>query len=133
MGRRNGAIVPLKASRAAVRGFPGPQPADTMGMVALPVLFGLPCAHAYRPMSARPQILVVLPSLVLLAGCQRQLGELPAAAVSRPVVSVQAEDEEVPLPPADTGPVAITWEELDVGIQAETVYEPWMMKTSIKS
>jgi len=84
-------------------------------------------------MSARPQILALLPSLVLLAGCQRPLGELPVPAVSQPVASVQAEDDDVPLPPADTGPIAISWEELDVGIQAETVYEPWMMKTSIKS
>ena len=78
-------------------------------------------------------ILVLLLGLALQAGCQRQLGELPVAAAVQPVAPEIAEDDAVPLPPADAGPIAITWEELDVGIQADTVYEPWMMKTSITS
>jgi hypothetical protein len=31
------------------------------------------------------------------------------------------------------GPIPVTWEQLDVGIQAESVFEPWMMKTSIQA
>jgi hypothetical protein len=85
-------------------------------------------------MPAGRSIFVLLLGLLPIAvGCQRPLGELPRAAVVEQVGSAQAgSNDPVPLPPAETGPIKIAWDELDVGIQAESVYEPWMMKTSIK-
>lgn len=84
-------------------------------------------------MPVRESTLALLLGLLSLAGCQRHLGELPAAAAVEPIVPMTIEDDPVPAAPAETGPIAITWDELDVGIQAETAYEPWMMKTSIQS
>jgi hypothetical protein len=63
------------------------------------------------------------------AGCQQQVPALPAAAAtSLPMPNASGTPAA-----AESGPVQIDWNELDVGIQSETVYEPWMMKTSIKT
>lgn len=64
----------------------------------------------------------------LAAGCQKHVAELPVAATTaaRHRMPIDTQDgASVPLP--------IKWDELDIGIEAASVYEPWMMKTSIKS
>jgi hypothetical protein len=64
--------------------------------------------------------------LVLSVGCQRPVPELPAAAAT--AVPTQPVAEKNRLEPTE-----ITWDELDIGIHAESRFEPWMMKTSIQS
>ena len=79
-------------------------------------------------------IAVLMLGLLGSAGCGRPVPELPAAAAttiqSQPIASVTGPPaaDRVPLEPT-----AITWDELDVGIHAESRFEPWMMKTSIQS
>jgi len=36
-------------------------------------------------------------------------------------------------PQEPTGPLEITWEQLDVGMEPDTLFEPWMMTTRIKA
>jgi hypothetical protein len=70
----------------------------------------------------------ILPGLLAAAGCQEQVPALPAAAVSSAAPS--------PLPaatPAPAEPSLLTWDQLDIGIPAESKFEPWMMTTWIKS
>ncbi len=74
--------------------------------------------------------------IVPMAGCQQQVADLPiAAAASLPVPDAQPAGDQptATSTPVDSGPIEVTWEQLDVGIGAESVYEPWMMKTSIKA
>jgi hypothetical protein len=67
------------------------------------------------------------------AGCQEQAAALPTAAAS-PAISPNVPAVEPAVERALVqGPAAITWDQLDVGIPPESVFEPWMMKTSIKS
>jgi hypothetical protein len=35
-------------------------------------------------------------------------------------------------PPADSEPEAITWERLDIGMEPDSVYQPWMLTHAIK-
>jgi hypothetical protein len=60
-----------------------------------------------------------------LTGCQ-QHGAVPTSAVE-PVPVIAA------VPPETTGPLAITWEQLDIGMPPDTLFEPWMMTTQIKA
>jgi hypothetical protein len=41
--------------------------------------------------------------------------------------------ETSPAPAVESGPLALRWNELEVGIPPDSVFQPWMMKTSIKS
>ena len=86
--------------------------------------------HAMRLTTA------ILGAIVPMAGCQQQVADLPvAAAVSLPALDGQPAGDQpaTKTATADSGPIDVTWEQLDVGIGAESVYEPWMMKTSIKA
>jgi len=86
--------------------------------------------HAMRLTTA------ILLGIVPMAGCQQQIADLPvAAAASLPSRDAQRANDPpaATTAPADSGPIEVTWEQLDVGIGAESVYEPWMMKTSIKA
>jgi hypothetical protein len=82
-------------------------------------------------LAGRP--IVVFLTGLMLAGCQRHWGESPVTAAVGPVASRPAVENEAPSPPNQSGLLAIAWDELDVGIPAGSVFEPWMMKTSIKS
>ena len=79
-------------------------------------------------------IAVLSLGLAVTAGCQRPAAELPAVASAplqaEPVASVSG---FATIEKKDLDPTAITWDELDIGIQAESRFEPWMMKTSIQS
>lgn len=81
-------------------------------------------------------LLLCLASGLLAGGCQRHSGEWPTpAAVSASVPGLPAVDKENDVPPApeESGPIDIAWDELEVGIPADSVFEAWMMKTSIKA
>jgi hypothetical protein len=72
--------------------------------------------------------------LLALAGCQRAAGEPPAtAATNTSVGDAPSADDPVPPAPADAGPLPIVWRELEVHIQRDTAFEPWMMTTAVKS
>jgi hypothetical protein len=73
-------------------------------------------------------LLLVLPVL----GCQQAGSSLPAATATSLAPSTPAA-ADVPEATADLGPLEIDWNQLDVGIEADTVFQPWMMKTTIKS
>jgi hypothetical protein len=45
------------------------------------------------------------------------------AAARRPATSLPAG--------TDSGPRRVTWEQLDLGMEPNSVYQPWMMKTSV--
>jgi hypothetical protein len=77
---------------------------------------------------------VALIGVVFVAGCR------PAASQSPPVATVMvaaSRDKIVDGPPlaqlAETGPLKITWEELDVGMEPDSVFESWMMTTRVKA
>jgi hypothetical protein len=85
-------------------------------------------------MQLPPATAALLLGLVWAGGCQRPTAELPTATATaiqtQPAVSGSSRTLN------DDGrrePSAITWDELDVGIHAESRFEPWMMKTSIQS
>jgi hypothetical protein len=65
-------------------------------------------------------------------GCQQAGSSLPAATATSLAPSTPAA-ADVPEATADLGPLEIDWNQLDVGIEADTVFQPWMMKTTIKS
>jgi hypothetical protein len=78
----------------------------------------------------------ILGAIVPMAGCQQQVADLPVAvAASLPAPDAQPAGDQpaTKATPTESGPIDVTWEQLDVGIGAESVYEPWMMKTSIKA
>lgn len=81
-------------------------------------------------------LLLVGASCPLAAGCQQAAGELPvASATPDSPLAGQAADNKAEARPesADVAPLALTWEQLEVGIPPDSVFQPWMMKTSIKS
>ena len=70
----------------------------------------------------------ILSGLLAASGCQPQVPALPAAAVRSAAPSS--------LPAAAPAPAELsllTWDQLDIGIPAESKFEPWMMTTWIKS
>ena len=69
----------------------------------------------------------ILSGLLAAAGCQEHVPALPAAAAS------SAAPAAPPPAPAPTEPARLSWEQLDIGIQSESKFEPWMMTTLIKS
>jgi hypothetical protein len=76
---------------------------------------------------------VLLSSVLVIAGC------VPPTPSSSPGVSLKptATNSQLvePKPPKPEPPPAIediTWERLDIGMEPDSVYQPWMMKTSIK-
>jgi hypothetical protein len=85
-------------------------------------------------MRVLPAIAALLLGPIVVGGCQRPVAELPAAAAS---IQAQPAGRVAALPPSTSEsprePAAIAWDELDVGIHAESRFEPWMMKTSIQS
>lgn len=71
----------------------------------------------------------ILSGVLAVAGCQEQVPSLPAAAAG-------AARQPSPSPivtPAPAEPARLTWNQLDIGIQSESKFEPWMMTTLIKS
>jgi hypothetical protein len=68
----------------------------------------------------------ILSGSLAAAGCQEHVPALPAAAASSAAPAPVAT-------PAPTEPARLSWEQLDIGIPAESKFEPWMMTTSIKS
>jgi hypothetical protein len=70
----------------------------------------------------------ILSGLLAASGCQPQVPALPAAAVR------SAAPSSLPAAaPAPAEPSLLTWDQLDIGIPAESKFEPWMMTTWIKS
>lgn len=72
---------------------------------------------------------VILSGALAAVGCGQQVPELPAAAAS----SVHPSDPPPAAAIAPAEPARVTWDQLDIGIQAESKFEPWMMTTLIKS
>lgn len=76
---------------------------------------------------------VLLFSVLIIASC------IPPAPSSSPGVTVQPTattsqpvDTQPPKPEPPPAAEDITWERLDIGMEPDSVYQPWMMKTSIK-
>jgi hypothetical protein len=88
--------------------------------VALPLAAAIfaGCAHSPEP-AARAESPGSL-AAASQAGAIEKSGE--AAAVESP---------SAPAKPAE--PLPITFEDLDIGMEADSVYEPWMLTTSVKS
>jgi hypothetical protein len=78
-------------------------------------------------MPATRLMIVALLGTLPLASCGKPVADFPVGATTAIEPAPKATEPEPPKP------IDIKWEELDVGIQAESVFEPWMMKTSIKS
>lgn len=83
------------------------------------------------------RLLAVLP-LVTFVGC----GPAPVSVTEKPIVSLSTPEKtdapekppepEKPAAVIKTGPEDITWERLDIGMEPDSVYQPWMLTTSIK-
>jgi hypothetical protein len=73
---------------------------------------------------AKWRILGLLLGGLALAGCSH--GHSARTSTTEPVAA--------PAAPAGTvEPLAITWEQLDVAMEPDSVFEPWMMTTQIKA
>lgn len=74
--------------------------------------------------------LAVLP-LALLAGC---VPSGPTAVTSPPKTTVPEKQVEPvkPDPEKPAGPEDITWQRLDIGMEPDSVFQPWMLNTSVK-
>lgn len=71
---------------------------------------------------------LLAPLAVVAAGCGSEFTRTlppsePAVAISQPVVA----------PAADSGPIVLKWEELEIPLGPEQEFEPWMLSTAIKS
>jgi hypothetical protein len=64
-----------------------------------------------------------------LAGCRQAYSDRISTAESTPT----AEEQPPARPTEPAGPLTITWEQLDVGMEPDSVFEPWMMTTRIKA
>jgi hypothetical protein len=72
--------------------------------------------------------------LIFSGGCQRGTSRSRPVATVMVAASSDKVTEASPTPgPVETGPLKITWEELDVGMEPDAVFEPWMMTTRIKA
>lgn len=75
-----------------------------------------------------------LAALVFAAGCQSSVDRAPAgAAAVETATPVKREQAAVPEPPQIQEPLTITWEDLDVGMPPDTLFEPWMAPTRVKA
>ena len=68
-----------------------------------------------------------------LVGC----GPASVTVPEKPVVAVTSPPQPVvpekpPEPEKPKGPEDITWERLDIGMEPDSVFQPWMLTTSIK-
>lgn len=72
---------------------------------------------------------VILSAALTTVGCGRQVPELPAATAS----SARPSESPPAAASAPAEPARVSWDQLDIGIQAESKFEPWMMTTLIKS
>jgi hypothetical protein len=85
--------------------------------------------------SERFLLLAMLP-LVTLVGCLQSAGPLSEQRPEKQVISVSTPKADVPKGPPEPekpkGPEDITWERLDIGMEPDSVYQPWMLTTSIK-
>jgi hypothetical protein len=61
----------------------------------------------------------------VVTGCQRPAREVVPVATAMPVAAPK-------VAPVETGPEAVTWERLDLGMEPDSVYEPWMLTTRVK-
>jgi hypothetical protein len=70
-------------------------------------------------------------TLVALAGCGTRPKGSPPASEALPTTK----SAEVVSPATDSspsaGPQTVSWEQLDLGIEPDSLYQPWMMKTSV--
>jgi hypothetical protein len=70
-------------------------------------------------------------ALVALAGCgTRPAGSTPASA-ALPTPESASSVSLATVPPASADPQTVSWEQLDLGMEPDSVYQPWMMKTSV--
>jgi hypothetical protein len=74
------------------------------------------------------RFLALLPAASFVLGCGREMTTLPPATV----VSATAKPP-APKPAENEGPMAITWEQLDLPIPPDSVFEPWMMTTRVEA
>lgn len=77
-------------------------------------------------------LLAMLP-LAALVGC----GPAAVTVPEKQVVSVSTPPKPVvpekpPQPEIPKGPEDVTWERLDIGMEPDSVFQPWMLTTSIK-
>jgi hypothetical protein len=95
--------------------------------------------HSPHPSSApsRSTVLSWLTLLALAAGCQQAVLPPQPAVTTTPVIAPAnqpvATKTTQPAPPDQPPPTqSITWEQLDIGMEPDSVYQPWMMKHDIK-
>ena len=73
---------------------------------------------------------VVLPAIGWL-GCQSYVAPVPPPA-ERPTVN-PAKRESPPKQITSAGPQTVEWEQLDLGMEPDSVYESWMLTTRVKA
>jgi hypothetical protein len=80
----------------------------------------------------RPTLALAAVALTsLAAGCQRQAAsraEVPPRVTTAPA---EAQKEPAAVKPP-SGPQDVPWEQLDLGMEPDSVYEPWMLTTRVK-
>jgi hypothetical protein len=79
---------------------------------------------------------VLLSIVLVISGCLPSSSVPPTSpGVSQSASKPPAAETKPEPPPQPAEPPAIediTWERLDIGMEPDSVYQPWMMKTSIK-
>lgn len=80
-------------------------------------------------------LVIALVAMTCLVGCQKSVASITTTAPSSSGESavVDPAEDEPPPAPTESGPLEITWEELDLGMEPDSVYEPWMMTSRVKS
>jgi hypothetical protein len=84
-------------------------------------------------MRFHPLIIVLVLVVAGAVGCRRPAADLPAAVATIRTQPIASKANHPTVEADSREPETITWDELDVDIHAESHYEPWMMKTSIRS
>jgi hypothetical protein len=98
----------------------------------------------HSPNRPRWWFVCLLPIWVAAHGCGSPVPSVavedpttPAAATTSPggaglAPSSTTQTTTPSTPPADSEPEAITWERLDIGMEPDSVYQPWMLTHAIK-
>ena len=81
-----------------------------------------------------PRALSALLLVSATFGCQRPAASIAttAASTSSENANIKPADDQPPPAPAENEPLEVTWEELDLGMPPDSVYEPWMLTSRAK-
>jgi len=66
-------------------------------------------------------------------GCRPNAGSATTLAALAEATPVKHDQSVVAASLAESGPLKITWEALDIGMAPDSLFEPWMMTTRVKS